>query len=68
MERALYQGLIVSGGLAALAFLPITLGMMDDLTFKGGVSELLRGGGDAAQRDRAGSARWSGSPSRRACS
>src|SRR5918996_231076 len=48
VERALYQGLIVSGGLAALAFLPITLGMMDDLTFKDEVSGLLRGGsGDA---------------------
>jgi K(+)-stimulated pyrophosphate-energized sodium pump len=48
VERALYQGLIVSGGLAALAFLPITLGMMDDLTFKDEVSSLLRGGsGDA---------------------
>jgi K(+)-stimulated pyrophosphate-energized sodium pump len=48
VERALYQGLIVSGGLAALAFLPITLGMMDDLTFKEEVSSLLRGGsGDA---------------------
>jgi K(+)-stimulated pyrophosphate-energized sodium pump len=48
VERALYQGLIVSGGLAALAFLPITLGMMDDLTFQGDVSSLLRGGsGDA---------------------
>ena len=35
VERALYQGLIVSGGLAALAFLPITLWLMDDLTFKG---------------------------------
>jgi K(+)-stimulated pyrophosphate-energized sodium pump len=46
VERALYQGLIVSGGLAALAFLPITLGMMDDLTFKDGVSSLLRGGSD----------------------
>ena len=44
VERALYQGLIVSGGLAALAFLPITLGMMDDLTFQGDVSGLLRGG------------------------
>ena len=44
VERALYQGLIVSGGLAALAFLPITLPMMDDLTFKTGVSSLLRGG------------------------
>jgi K(+)-stimulated pyrophosphate-energized sodium pump len=48
VERALYQGLIVSGGLAALAFLPITLGMMDDLTFKDGVSALLRGGSDEA--------------------
>jgi K(+)-stimulated pyrophosphate-energized sodium pump len=48
VERALYQGLIVSGGLAAIAFLPITLTMMDDLTFKGGVSSLLRGGASAA--------------------
>ncbi len=48
VERALYQGLIVSGGLAALAFLPITLGMMDDLTFKGEVSQLLRGGSGEA--------------------
>jgi K(+)-stimulated pyrophosphate-energized sodium pump len=46
VERALYQGLIVSGGLAALAFLPITLGMMDDLTFKDDLSGLLRGGSD----------------------
>jgi K(+)-stimulated pyrophosphate-energized sodium pump len=44
VERALYQGLIVSGGLAAIAFLPITLAMMDDLSFKEGVSGLLRGG------------------------
>ena len=43
VERALYQGLIVSGVLAALAFLPITLLMMDDLTYKSGVSALLRG-------------------------
>jgi K(+)-stimulated pyrophosphate-energized sodium pump len=48
VERALYQGLIVSGGLAALAFLPITLGMMGDLTFQGDVSALLRGGSDEA--------------------
>jgi K(+)-stimulated pyrophosphate-energized sodium pump len=48
VERALYQGLIVSGGLAALAFLPITLGMMDDLTFKDEVSSLLRGGSGEA--------------------
>jgi K(+)-stimulated pyrophosphate-energized sodium pump len=36
VERALYQGLIVSGLLAALAFLPITKWLMDGLTFKGG--------------------------------
>jgi K(+)-stimulated pyrophosphate-energized sodium pump len=48
VERALYQGLIVSGGLAALAFLPITLAMMDDLTFQGDVSALLRGGSGEA--------------------
>jgi K(+)-stimulated pyrophosphate-energized sodium pump len=48
VERALYQGLIVSGGLAALAFLPITLGMMDDLTFREEVSGLLRAGSDEA--------------------
>jgi K(+)-stimulated pyrophosphate-energized sodium pump len=48
VERALYQGLIVSGGLAAIAFLPITLTMMDDLTFKEGVSALLRGGSSEA--------------------
>jgi K(+)-stimulated pyrophosphate-energized sodium pump len=46
VERALYQGLIVSGVLAALAFLPITLLMMDDLTYKSGVSDLLRAGTD----------------------
>src|SRR3712207_6679985 len=34
VERALYQGLIVSGGLAAIAFLPITLWLMDDVSFK----------------------------------
>jgi K(+)-stimulated pyrophosphate-energized sodium pump len=48
VERALYQGLIVSGGLAAIAFLPITLAMANDLNFKGGVSSLLRGGASAA--------------------
>ncbi len=34
VERALYQGLIVSGALAALAFIPITYWMMKGLTFK----------------------------------
>ena len=33
VERALYQGLIVSGVIAALAFYPITEWMMGDLTF-----------------------------------
>jgi K(+)-stimulated pyrophosphate-energized sodium pump len=45
VERALYQGLIVSGALAAAAFLPITLWLMDDITFKEGASALLTGGG-----------------------
>jgi K(+)-stimulated pyrophosphate-energized sodium pump len=38
VERALYQGLILSGGLAALAFLPITYWMMRDLTLKSGLA------------------------------
>jgi K(+)-stimulated pyrophosphate-energized sodium pump len=33
VERALYQGLIVSGVLAALAFYPVTQWMMDGLTY-----------------------------------
>jgi K(+)-stimulated pyrophosphate-energized sodium pump len=36
VERALYQGLILSGILAALAFLPITKWMMDGVEFQGG--------------------------------
>jgi K(+)-stimulated pyrophosphate-energized sodium pump len=47
VERALYQGLIVSGGLAAAAFLPITLWLMDDLHYKHGVSALLKHGTSA---------------------
>jgi K(+)-stimulated pyrophosphate-energized sodium pump len=47
VERALYQGLIVSGGLAALAFLPITLWLMDDLSYKPGASALLKASGGA---------------------
>ena len=38
VERALYQGLIVSGGLAALAFIPITYWMMHRLTLKSGLA------------------------------
>jgi K(+)-stimulated pyrophosphate-energized sodium pump len=41
VERALYQGLIVSGVLAAIAFLPITLWLMDDISYKEGASSLL---------------------------
>jgi len=32
VERALYQGMIVAGAIAALLFIPVTLWMMDDLT------------------------------------
>src|SRR3954453_19650936 len=39
VERALYQGMIVAGVIAAVAFLPITFAMMDDLSLaKGGGS------------------------------
>jgi K(+)-stimulated pyrophosphate-energized sodium pump len=41
VERALYQGLIVSGGLAAIAFLPITLWLMDDISYAGEANALL---------------------------
>jgi K(+)-stimulated pyrophosphate-energized sodium pump len=43
VERALYQGLIVSGGIAAIVFLPLSLWLMDDLSFKGGASALIKG-------------------------
>jgi K(+)-stimulated pyrophosphate-energized sodium pump len=36
VERALYQGLITSGLLAALAFIPVTYWLMRNLTFQGG--------------------------------
>jgi K(+)-stimulated pyrophosphate-energized sodium pump len=35
VERALYQGLVVSGALAAAAFYPITKWLMDGVTLKG---------------------------------
>ena len=38
VERALYQGLIGSGLLAALAFLPVTYWMMHGLTYKSGLA------------------------------
>ena len=37
VERALYQGLILSGGLAALAFIPVTKWLMDGVIYKSGV-------------------------------
>ncbi len=51
VERALYQGLAVSGVLAAAAFFPITKWMMDGLHFKGGegaggsIASIIQGGG-----------------------
>jgi K(+)-stimulated pyrophosphate-energized sodium pump len=48
VERALYQGLIVSGVLAALAFLPVSLWLMDDLSFVDDASNLLKGSLDVA--------------------
>jgi K(+)-stimulated pyrophosphate-energized sodium pump len=38
VERALYQGLVLSGFLAALAFLPVTKWLMDGVTFKDGTA------------------------------
>jgi K(+)-stimulated pyrophosphate-energized sodium pump len=38
VERALYQGLAVSGVLAALAFLPVTKWLMDGVTYRGGAA------------------------------
>src|SRR4051794_7954835 len=48
VERALYQGLIVSGLIAAIAFLPVTLWLMDDVSVQNGASILLRGGAEGA--------------------
>ena len=36
VERALYQGMLVAGVIAALLFIPVTLWMMDDLTLLAG--------------------------------
>ena len=44
VERALYQGLVVSGVLAAIAFLPITIWLTDDLTASGDTAGFLLGG------------------------
>jgi K(+)-stimulated pyrophosphate-energized sodium pump len=42
VERALYQGLVVSGVIAAAAFYPITKWLMDDVTFKTAHSSVLK--------------------------
>jgi K(+)-stimulated pyrophosphate-energized sodium pump len=34
VERALYQGLVLSGAIAAVAFYPVTKWLMDDINFK----------------------------------
>jgi K(+)-stimulated pyrophosphate-energized sodium pump len=47
VERALYQGLVVSGIIAAAAFLPISLWLMDDVTIKDELPGILQGVGDA---------------------
>ena len=52
VERALYQGLIVSGLLAAIAFLPVTLWLMDDVSVQAGASEPAPGGAEGATRHR----------------
>ena len=45
VERALYQGLVVSGVIASILFLPVTLWLTDDLTAgQGGTSDFLLGG------------------------
>jgi K(+)-stimulated pyrophosphate-energized sodium pump len=43
VERALYQGMVVSAVLAALAFIPATYWMMRGLTFKAGGSPVAGG-------------------------
>jgi K(+)-stimulated pyrophosphate-energized sodium pump len=51
VERALYQGLIVSGALAAAAFYPISHWMMNNVTVKSNVPSLLRGAVGASGTD-----------------
>jgi K(+)-stimulated pyrophosphate-energized sodium pump len=61
VERALYQGLVVSAIIAAVLFLPVTLWLMDDLTF-------ARGGQPGRARSTCTSARSSAWWSPRCCS
>jgi K(+)-stimulated pyrophosphate-energized sodium pump len=51
VEGALYKGLIVSGVLAALAFLPITLWLMDDISLREGAPAFLAAAGEASAMD-----------------
>ena len=52
VERALYQGMGVAGVIAAVAFLPITYAMMDDLTFAGRRRRALPGRSLPVRADR----------------
>ncbi|SEH14068.1 sodium-translocating pyrophosphatase [Thermoleophilum album] len=45
VERALYKGLITSGVLSAVAFLPVSHWLMGDLSFRPDASSLLKGSG-----------------------
>jgi K(+)-stimulated pyrophosphate-energized sodium pump len=51
VERALYQGLVVSGVIAAAAFYPITQWLMDDVTTKADVPAILSGVAGASATD-----------------
>ena len=44
VERALYQGLVVSGVIAAAAFAPVTYWLMSNLTYKVGAPHTRRAG------------------------
>ena len=46
VERALYQGMIVAGLIAAVLFIPVTLWMMDDLTYLDGAAGAAPSGFD----------------------
>jgi K(+)-stimulated pyrophosphate-energized sodium pump len=51
VERALYQGLVVSGVIAAAAFYPITEWLMDDVTVKSELPGILSGVAGATATD-----------------
>ncbi|MBX5468646.1 MAG: sodium-translocating pyrophosphatase [Thermoleophilaceae bacterium] len=51
VEQALYRGLIVSGVIAAAAFIPLTQWLMDDLSLKSGAPSILHGAAGAGPWD-----------------